>query len=128
MSIKPQYVKAINDGSKLIEFRKKNFSKKVKYILIYETAPSKAIVGYIEVKGIEIDAPDVIWKKYSEIGTIAKEDYFNYYNGSDVAIGILIDKYIALANPINIKELKITPPQSFKYISFDLFAEITNIR
>jgi predicted transcriptional regulator len=127
MSIKPQYVKAINEGNKLIEFRRKKFTKTIKYILVYETAPTKTLVGYIEVKSIEIETPDVMWRKYSKIGVITEEDYFNYYNGSDVAIGILIDKFISFVNPINIKEFKIIPPQSFRYIAFDLFCKIVNI-
>jgi predicted transcriptional regulator len=124
MSIKPQYVKAIIDGSKRIEFRKRKFAREIKYILVYETSPSKTIVGYIEIKNIEIWPPDVMWKKYSKIGIITEEDYFSYYGSSEIAIGILIDKFTSFTNPINIEKIKITPPQSFRYITFDLFTQI----
>jgi predicted transcriptional regulator len=127
MSIRPQYVKAIVSGDKLIEFRKKSFKKAIKYILVYETAPAKTIAGYIEVKNIEIGTPSDIWKKYSDIGTMTKKDFFNYYINSEVAVGILINKFVPFINPLDIKELEIFPPQSFSYVSFDLFDKIKNI-
>lgn len=127
MSIHPQYVKAIEDGNKLIEFRKRNFTKQVSHILVYETMPSKSVVGYFEVKGIEIGSPDEIWGKHSTNAGISKSDFFNYYGGSEIAVGILIHKYISLKQPIDIKTLKIFPPQSFKYISDELFAKIKEI-
>jgi predicted transcriptional regulator len=127
MSINPQYVQAIEAGDKLIEFRKKNFSKKTKYVLIYETAPSKALVGYFEIKDIDIGTPSELWEKHSNIGNITRDEYFNYYCNSDVAVGILFEKFIPLTTPVELKKYKILPPQSFKYIPIELFTKITNI-
>jgi predicted transcriptional regulator len=127
MSINPQYVKAIQSGDKLIEFRKRKFTKKVKNILVYETAPLKAIVGYFEIKDIYVGTPQEIWKKYSKIGEITKMEYFNYYTESDIAVGIFINEYFPFLKPIELKKYKIKPPQSFIYLANDLFVKMIKI-
>lgn len=127
MSIHPQYVSAIKSGTKKIEFRKRNFSKEVNNILVYETAPIKAVVGYFNIKEINIDTPKKIWNKYSDIGEITKEDYFNYYNDVDIAVGICISKYVSFSKPVDIKKYNLQPPQSFIYLSNDLFKKMVNL-
>lgn len=41
LSIKPEYVERIMDGSKIYEFRKRKCSKDINGIIIYSTAPVK---------------------------------------------------------------------------------------
>jgi len=127
MSINPQYVKAIQSGNKLIEFRKRRFTKKVKNILVYETAPLMAVVGYFEIKDIYIGTPEEIWKKYSKIGEITKVEYFNYYTESDIAVGISINEYFPFIKSIDLRKYKIKPPQSFMYLTNDLFINMIKI-
>jgi len=127
MSINPQYVKAIQSGSKLIEFRKRRFTKKVKNILVYETAPLMAVVGYFEIKDIYVDTPQKIWKKYSNIGEITRTEYFNYYTESDIAVGISINEFFPFLKPIDLKKYKIKPPQSFIYLTNDVFINMIRI-
>jgi len=127
MSIHPQYVKAIQSGDKKIEFRKRSFSKDISNILVYETAPIKAVVGYFIIKEINIDTPQKIWNKYSNVGEITKEDYFSYYNDVDIAVGICISKYISFSKPVDIKKYKLQPPQSYVYLSNDLFKKMVNV-
>jgi len=127
MSINPQYVKAIQSGDKLVEFRKRRFTKEVKNILVYETAPLMAVVGYFEIKNISIGTPEEIWKKYSKIGEITKVDYFNYYTESDIAVGISINEFFPFSKPIDLKKYKIKPPQSFIYLTKDLFINMIKI-
>jgi len=127
MSINPQYVKAIQSGNKLVEFRKRKFTKEVKNILVYETAPLMAVVGYFEIKDIYTGTPEEIWKKYSKIGEITKVDYFNYYTESDIAVGISINEFFPFSKPIDLKKYKIKPPQSFIYLTNDLFVKMKKI-
>ena len=57
LSIKPKYVEEINKGSKLYEFRKVIFSDNISTIYVYETAPTKKIVGKIVIDNIIEDSP-----------------------------------------------------------------------
>ncbi|WP_461246273.1 ASCH domain-containing protein [Treponema sp. R6D11] len=127
MSINPQYVKAIQSGNKLIEFRKRKFTKTVKNILVYETAPLMAVVGYFEIKYIDIGTPKEIWKKYSKIGEITEVEYFKYYTESNIAVGISINEYFPFSKPIDLRKYKIKPPQSFIYLTKDLFKNMKKI-
>jgi len=127
MSINPQYVEAIKSGNKLIEFRKRRFTKNVKNILVYETAPLMAVVGYFEIKDIYVGTPKEIWKKYSSIGEITKAEYFNYYTESDIAVGIFINEFYPFIKPIDLRKYKIKPPQSFIYLTNDLFINMIKI-
>jgi predicted transcriptional regulator len=121
LSIHPMYVDAIRTGNKRIEFRKTRFTKNVKFIIIYETAPSQKIVGFFSVKKIVSDTPKNLWNQFSTIGCIAKSDFLEYFKNSQIGYGIEIDKYQDLANKIDITELCDTPPQSFRYIDKTLF-------
>lgn len=62
LSIKPKYVEEINKGSKLYEFRKVIFNDDIKTIYVYETAPTKKIVGKIIIDDIIEDSPLNLWQ------------------------------------------------------------------
>ena len=46
LSIKPDYVEKILDGSKKYEFRKIIFNDNIQRIMIYSSSPVKKIVGF----------------------------------------------------------------------------------
>jgi predicted transcriptional regulator len=89
MSINPQYVRAIMEGQKLVEFRKKKFSKDIHYVLVYETAPRKSVVGYFTVNKIDVGTPQDLWERHASIGKISKDDYFAYYRACEMFSVIL---------------------------------------
>lgn len=118
LSIKPEYVEKIFDGTKKYEFRKSLFKKNdVKYVVIYASAPIKRVVGEFEIKNVFSDDVDVIWnrtKKYSGITKAFYESYFqNRKKANAIQIGN-IKKYekTKLLSDYNIKQA----PQSFCYI------------
>ena len=57
LSINPQYVESILNGTKEYEFRK-NIDK----IIIYSTSPIMKVVGEAEVDDILIGDPEMIWQ------------------------------------------------------------------
>ncbi len=118
LPIKPKYAEAIKNGVKKIEFRKKEFSKNVKYIVVYSSNPKKEIIGFFEIEDIETDSPKSLWDKYYQIAGIESESYDEYYNDSKVAVGIKIKKFHNLNRPIKLHELNVSlkAPQSFCYL------------
>ena len=118
MSIHPVYAQKILNGSKTIEFRKTAFQKKVKYIILYATAPQKQIVGYFEVVRLESNTPKQIWKKYSTKGGIEQELFNKYFGSSKKAIAIIIGKVVKLRRPLKLETICTTnPPQNFYYLN-----------
>ena len=63
LSIKPEFVERIMDGSKIYEFRKRKCSKDINGIIIYSTAPVKKVVAEAEVSGILEGTPEQVWEK-----------------------------------------------------------------
>lgn len=117
ISIHPKYVDLISAGKKKIEFRKRSFSRPIKRILVYSTAPVSKVVGFFDVENIEISTPGKLWKDYSDIGGIGRVDFFNYYANATNAVGIHIKKYTSFNQALSISLLNTTPPQSYKYLT-----------
>ena len=63
LSINPQHVQSIFDGTKEYEFRKIQCKEKVDGIIIYATYPVMKVVAEVEVEEILIDTPREIWKR-----------------------------------------------------------------
>lgn len=119
LSIKPKYVKEIEQGSKLYEFRKSIFKQNTDEIWVYASAPIKQIVGKIFIDKIIEDTPKNLWLEcYSNAG-IEEKDFFNYFAGKEKGYAIKIKEYKMFENPIDpyIENKTFTAPQSYAYIS-----------
>ena len=122
LSIKPQYAKKIFDGSKTVELRriKPKHLKDGDLILVYESAPVKALVGAFEVEKVIEDSIGRLWKKVENKSAISRDEYDSYFEGASTGVGIFVRDVWKLPSPISLENLKqepylFTPPQSFRY-------------
>ena len=129
LSIRPEYVKQIIEGTKKVEFRKKLFSNTVKKALVYSSSPQKRIVGYFNVTNVIVDTPIKVWNKYEKVGGIRKEKYDDYYKNSKCAYAIEIEKFFSFSTPLNPQDFdkSFRPPQSFCYVDNVEFLNWLNI-
>lgn len=125
LSIKPEFSNLIFSGAKKIELRKSK-PKIVpgSLILIYNTYPDMAVVGYCKLKQLIELSPTKIWKTYSNDLGIDYVRFKEYYNGSKKAIGIELTDVIEFEQPLELKDIKETspefaPPQTFRYLTKD---------
>ncbi len=118
LSIKPKYVKEITEGSKLYEFRKIIFNNNISTIYVYETAPTKKIVGKIIIDNIIEDSPLNLWQKFKDKSGITKHEFFEYFKNRDKGYAIKIKKYVNYKKPIDPYKTKpnFMPPQSYIYV------------
>lgn len=118
LSIRPEYVRQIIDGTKKVEFRKKVFSKTVKKVVVYSSSPQKRIVGFFNVTKITAKTPLEVWNIYNSIGGIKKEKFEDYYKGKKIAYAIEINNFRSFSVPLNPQEIDASfrPPQSFCYV------------
>lgn len=117
MSIKPKFVKQIFEGIKLFELRKKIFRREVKTIIIYESSPTKKIVGEFIIDKIIRDTPQKIYLDYSEKLGISKKEYFEYFRNINVAYAIKIKKVIKYEKELTLSDFNVKKaPQSYQYI------------
>jgi predicted transcriptional regulator len=117
LSIKPEYSRKIFAGEKKYEFRKRKPRGAVELIFVYESSPTRCVVGGFSVRRIHSGAPDRIWQKCRESSGIEKKTYEEYCNGNKVIHAIEIDKIFRFPNPINPFEINsdFKPPQDFSY-------------
>ena len=118
MSIHPAYAEAILDGRKRVEFRKRPMAPDIDTVLVYATAPVQRIVGEFTTTRSVAATPTELWEQASPAAGIAAADYFRYYAGSAMAVGIVIDSARRYDRPVSLPELTPTPatPQSFAYL------------
>ncbi len=119
LSIKPKYVKEIQTGNKLYEFRKSIFKQETDEILVYESSPTKQIVGKIYIENIIEDTPQQLWDNFNDFAGINYHDFFEYFKGKEKGYAIKIKQFETFSDTINPYEENpnFTPPQSFAYIS-----------
>jgi len=117
LSIKPKYARAILAGEKEVEFRKTRFAKQVEKVYIYSSSPDQKILGHFVIENIIADTPEKLWKKFKNVGSINRADFFEYFENKDLAYAIKIKSYKKYKSPINPKDIfkKFTAPQSYIY-------------
>ena len=118
LSIKPEYSEKILSGEKKFEFRKRKPKEPVEKVFIYESYPSKNIVGWFTIKDILTGSPDKIWEKCKNHGGIGKKNYFEYCNNQKTIHALEIDNFYQFESPINPFKMisNFKPPQNFLYL------------
>jgi len=112
-SIHPEHSRRILQGSKTVEIRRKLPIREIDKILIYETAPTKMIVGEFSIKKMAYHPKEYAWGEFGGKAGISQDQYQSYLHNLDLAGIIEIGEVQKYAKP---KPLKGTPPQSFKYL------------
>lgn len=130
ISVKPEFVAKIFDGSKTIELRKSAPRvNKGELVIIYSTSPVMSIIGTCIVQDIIVMKPSKLWNEYSSQLGIDKKRFSEYYQDKDLAIGIVLKEKKKFNKPIPLNNFRKTfpkfqPPQTFRYIDKKQFEKI----
>ena len=119
LSIKPKYVQSIFNKTKLFEFRRViPKQRSVNKVFIYSSSPKQRIVGYFAIEKIISESPESVWDQCKSHAGIDKEEFFNYFQGKQLAHAIQIKKVTKFRKEIDPKDMdpEFRPPQSFRYI------------
>lgn len=119
LSIKPEFVEKIFDGSKKYEYRKVLPKRTdVNVIVIYASAPVQRVVGEFRINEIFSESVDILWERTKEYSGISKEYYMSYFQHKNVANAIEIGELKKYKKTKLLSDYKIVQaPQSFCYIS-----------
>lgn len=113
MSIRPEYAHAIVDGRKRVEFRKGG-NTRIKRIYIYSTAPDQTVLGYADVKAVEVHKKKDAWEKYGDVGCIDKKKFSEYYRWADEAVVFVLGDVTVYDKPKQLSEFGVArPPQMY---------------
>lgn len=117
LPIKPQYIERILSGEKKFEYRKRISNCDIDRIIIYSTAPIKAVVGEVEVKGTLSMSKTALWEYTKEHSGISRTKYREYFAESKIANAYILGKACRYPENIALDKLGIKcAPQSFLYL------------
>lgn len=117
MSIKPEYVKKILDGTKKYEFRKRISKRNINKLIIYSTAPQKIVVGEVEILEKITMKPTTLWEKTKKDAGISRKKFREYFKGCDYANAYKLGEVKIYNPPKTLEDFNIKyAPQSFIYL------------
>lgn len=118
LSIKPEYVEKIFNGSKKYEIRKNIFKRKnIKKIIIYSSSPISKIVGEFEIEDIITDNLENIWDIIKNDSGVSIDFFYQYFEDKSKAYAIKIGKIKKYRKAKKLEEFNINyAPQSYIYI------------
>lgn len=118
LSIKPEYVEKILQGTKKFEYRKRLAKEEVSVIYIYSTFPSMKVVASVQVIGRLSASPTSLWEKTKTKAGISRSKYREYFHGCKIAYAYELGEVSIFKKEKELIEYGIsTPPQSFVYIN-----------
>lgn len=119
LSIKPEFAEKIFDGTKKFEFRRSIFKNQdIKKIVVYASSPVQKVIGEFEIeKIINVDLAE-LWDMTKDYSGISQDYFWGYFKEKEkgFAIGIKNTKRYKVPKCLK-KDYKVSPPQSFIYIS-----------
>lgn len=119
LPIKPEFVNEIFNNKKKYEFRKRVPIQKISKIIIYETFPTKKIVGEFEVEYIlSYISKEKMWDLTKNFAGINKKQFFEYFSNSKNCFAFKIKNVKRYQIPKKLSDYGINfYPQSFVYIN-----------
>ncbi len=118
ISINPEHVKNIINGTKKYEYRTKAAKGDVQRLIIYETLPVKKIVAEAEIEEVLMMPPKELWQETNKYSGISKEFYDSYFEGRDVAFAYKLGKVKVYDQPKDLIDFGLkNAPQSYVYVN-----------
>lgn len=122
LSIKPKYAALIENGQKLVEFRRQ-FSPRLKSAnaLIYVTAPVQEFKLLAQITDVVVGDPHALWLQYGHMSGVSQDEYSRYFAGAATAYALVLNSVASLRKPISLRDPGLVaqgyrPPQSFSVV------------
>lgn len=117
ISINPEHVANIINGTKKYEYRKIAAKQDVSSIIIYETTPIKRIVAEAEIAEVIMLPPEKLWEQTKEASGISKDFFDRYFKNRQIAYAYRLGEVRIFDTPKTLLEYGVkAAPQSFIYI------------
>ncbi|QDS91212.1 50S ribosomal protein L22/unknown domain fusion protein [Rosistilla ulvae] len=122
LSIHPEHVKAIVEGRKTVELRKRKPSiDPGSAVVIYATMPKCEAVAVATVEAIEVGEPTIIWRNCGKLSAVSVQAFNAYFDGAGKAVGIHLSSIAVFKEPVSLGELRqrwdgFQPPQQYRYL------------
>lgn len=127
LSIHPEYARKIWQGEKKVELRKsKPRIEKNALLLLYTTAPKKAITGLTTVEAVVKRPLQPLWEEVEGVTGGTQEDFFRYFQGQREGVAIFLGHLWPLTEPLSLVQIRelepgFHPPQNYLYLDPEQF-------
>jgi predicted transcriptional regulator len=134
VSVHPRHASNILSGEKTVELRRRFPEQHTRgaLVLIYSTTPVQAIVGLVRIKHVLKLPVSRIWREYGAAACVSKAAVEAYFAGLREGYAILLDRARPLQRQLTMADLYtrfgIVPPQSYRYVTADCIALLSNER
>lgn len=122
LSLRPRFADAILAGRKTVEVRRRPMlAPEGTQIILYATAPRKAVVGMARLAAVSVVAADQAWREHGRLLGLEQDELDRYLGGALAHLMLLAD-VTALSDPVSLASLRadasaFRPPRSFRYLS-----------
>ena len=117
ISINPEHVANIINGTKKYEYRKIAAKQDVSSIIIYETTPIKRIVAEAEIAEVIMLPPEELWEQTKDASGISKTFFDKYFKNRTMAYAYRLGEVKVFDTPKTLLDYGVkSAPQSFIYI------------
>lgn len=121
VSIRPQFVAQILNGSKTIELRRSRPLVRVgQRLAIYSTLPDGAMVATALVADITDEPKHAFWGRHRREVGVTKREFDDYFRDRESVVGIHLEGVRPLESPISLAQMRdrgiANPPQQWMYL------------
>ena len=127
ISVHPQHVNNILNGTKTVEFRRRFPSADRiadALVWLYSSSPVKAVVGVARVEGVEHMPIGKLWATYCTRGGVDKSTFSDYFSGAVKGFAIRLRDITSLVPRIpqsSLRQVGFYVPQSYRYVTDDVY-------
>lgn len=131
ISLRPGYAKAILDGSKTVELRRRRVRVDVgTRVWLYSTAPTARIEGSALIQRVHVGDLCGIWSQYSRRIGVSRSEFDEYFRGCKNGCAILLVEVRPITPTVSLSALRkrigsFHPPQFFKRLSANEVAALS---
>lgn len=124
LSVKPRYARAILEGRKTVEVRRKFPEVPAgTVVVLYSSSPERAVLGTVRLKQtIRVD-PSHVWERFSDVIEIDEDALTEYLAGAAASTVLEVEDPETWTKPVSLRSLRmllgVEPPQSFRYLEPD---------
>ena len=134
LSIRPEYATKIFNQTKTVELRRvrPRLLNEGDRVVVYVSSPEKAVVGSFKVDNIVEKPVTELWGEVEKLAGISHEDFYDYYYGVRLGVGIFLKDIHRFSQPVELHRLRnklpnLKPPQSFRYLTVNQFNIVTSL-
>ena len=123
ISLEPRHAINILQGTKRVELRRRVLNVKPgTTVWFYAKAPVASVIGRARIERTHHAAPNTLWRKFSGVVGISREEFFAYFKGTTKGAALVLADAVRLHRHVSLKELRCPemgchPPQFFSRLA-----------